>query len=70
MARLTHTLAVQATACQCKLHRRPDPVDDPVDVSLLSTILLVVALAVGGAFFIMMMACLLSSDYNYNVVGE
>lgn len=41
-----------------------DCLSEPSDLSLFSTVLLVVALAVGGAFFIMAMACLLGEDHN------
>ena len=43
--------------------------EDSAEMSLFSTVLLVVALVVGGAFFIMSMAYVLSYEHHYNA-GE
>lgn len=56
---------LQTTPRYCDPRSQPPPfASEPVDLSLFSTILLVVALAVGGAFFIMAVACFLGEDHT------
>ncbi|KAH9951367.1 hypothetical protein B0H21DRAFT_718705 [Amylocystis lapponica] len=47
---------------QIKLYEHPEFVVDEKDISLLSTICFVLALAISGAFFILMMSCILFWD--------
>ena len=47
---------------QMKLYEHPDFKTDERDISLLSTICFVLALAISGGIFIMMMSCLLFWD--------
>lgn len=60
----TEAFLLQSTPRYSVDHPKYGDSSQPVDLSLFSTVLLVVALAVGGAFFIMAMACLLGEDHN------
>lgn len=58
---------VASTPRYCDVRSQVDDASEPIDLSLFSTVLLVVTLAVGGAFFIMAVACFLGDDHNTGV---
>lgn len=55
---------LESTPRYCDGRSQIDRSSDAVDDSLFSTVLLVVILAVGGAFFIMTIAYFLGEDHN------
>lgn len=64
-------LCAYPTSWTCRKSPETAPrAEDSTDMSLLSTVLLVVALAVGGACFIMAMACVLSYEHHSSYTGK